>query len=255
MYDRAMQGMIDHFVYTSEDGYTYVDSITEEPVSIRTYGQTIRLSARRLAEARDLKMQHLTCFLPGLLALGAESDINPARARAHVDLAKDIMRTCVHMYLNLARGLSSEEVYFDPLGKMDPGGMTLYSLRPEVFESLFVLYRTTQDDQYREWGYELFRNLERETKTAFGYASTRNLNNPKVGVAHLDKMESFFFAETLKYCYLLLEPATEHVVQDLEDFVLNTEGHFIRRVRLTTSPVDFFGFLNRLDHRSDPESL
>jgi mannosidase alpha-like ER degradation enhancer 2 len=41
-----------------------------------------------------------------------------------------------------------------------------------------------------------------------------------------DNMESFFFAETLKYSYLLFAPAK---TLDLNKVVFNTEAHPIRK--------------------------
>jgi hypothetical protein len=32
-----------------------------------------------------------------------------------------------------------------------------YLLRPETVESLFVLYRVTRDEKYRQWGWDIFQ--------------------------------------------------------------------------------------------------
>ena len=45
-------------------------------------------------------------------------------------------------------------------------------LRPETVESLFVLYRITEDPKYREWGWQIFEAFEKYTKVdAGGYTS------------------------------------------------------------------------------------
>ena len=49
---------------------------------------------------------------------------------------------------------------------------------------------------------------------------------PTTKPMHLDNMESFWLAETLKYFYLLFE--TPDVIS-LDDWVLNTEAHPLRR--------------------------
>ena len=46
-------------------------------------------------------------------------------------------------------------------------------------------------------------------------------------VQHDDKQQSFFLAETLKYLYLLFGPKD---VLSLDEFVLNTEAHPLRKV-------------------------
>lgn len=98
-----------------------------------------------------------------------------------------------------------------------------YYLRPEAIEAIFVLYRVTGDESLRETAWVMFENLVRHTRTEFGFSSIRDVTRPDS--AKLDRMESFWIAETLKYFYLLFE---EPSVVSLDDFVLNTEGHPFR---------------------------
>ena len=95
-------------------------------------------------------------------------------------------------------------------------------LRPETVESIFLLYRVTKDNQYREWGWKIFQAFERYAKVPDGgYSSIANVedvNNP----GFLDKMESFFLAETLKYLFLLF---SDDNVVSLDEWVFNTEAH------------------------------
>lgn len=49
------------------------------------------------------------CFLPGVLALGAHHGL-PAD---HMDLAKELMKTCYQMYVQMETGLSPEIVHFN----------------------------------------------------------------------------------------------------------------------------------------------
>lgn len=49
------------------------------------------------------------CFLPGVLALGAHNGL-PAD---HMDLAKQLMKTCYQMYVQMETGLSPEIVHFN----------------------------------------------------------------------------------------------------------------------------------------------
>ena len=64
-------------------------------------------------------------------------------------------------------------------------------LRPETLESLFYLWRITNDPIYREWGWEIFEAFERHARVETGgYASVDDVRS-----AHprkRDKMESFF---------------------------------------------------------------
>ena len=41
-------------------------------------------------------------------------------------------------------------------------------LRPETIESLFVLWRVTRNETYREWGWDIFRSFERHARVPTG---------------------------------------------------------------------------------------
>jgi mannosyl-oligosaccharide alpha-1,2-mannosidase len=58
-----------------------------------------------------------------------------------------------------------------------------------------------------------------------GYAGLRDVTT--LPVQHDDKQQSFFLAETLKYLYLLFGPED---VLSLDEYVLNTEAHPLRKV-------------------------
>jgi len=84
------------------------------------------------------------------------------------------------------------------------------------------MYLATQDPKYRRWGWKIFKSFELYSKVEAGYASIADVNNSKT-TPHLDKMESFFLSETLKYLYLLFEDRPE--VLPFDRFVFNTEAH------------------------------
>jgi hypothetical protein len=52
-----------------------------------------------------------------------------------------------------------------------------YLLRPEIVESLFVLYRTTGDTIYQEYGWVIYEALEKHCKTSTAYASLKNVRD------------------------------------------------------------------------------
>ena len=67
----------------------------------------------------------------------------------------------------------------------------LISDRPETVESLFIAYRLTGDEIYREHGWKIFQAIEKHARVSTGgYATVLNVDaNP----AELeDKMETFF---------------------------------------------------------------
>jgi hypothetical protein len=97
-----------------------------------------------------------------------------------------------------------------------------YQLRPEIIESAFYLHRKTHDPQYRDMGRAFLHDLEAHCRTDEGYAAVSDVRT----MAKRDRMESFFFAETLKYLYLLFAPDD---VVPLDQLTFNTEAHPLKR--------------------------
>ncbi|HCT31183.1 MAG TPA: glycoside hydrolase family 47 [Bacteroidales bacterium] len=93
-----------------------------------------------------------------------------------------------------------------------------YPLRPENIESCFYLYRKTNDPKYLAMGKRMSDDIIDKCKTNAGFGAVKNVTTLELD----DSMESFFFAETLKYSYLLF--ASEDKL-DLEKLVFNTEAH------------------------------
>jgi len=195
------------------------------------------------------KMDHLVCFLPGTLALGATKGITKKKALEsnlltdedieNLQLAEDLAKTCVEMYFVTSTGLAPEIAYFhiegNPEGGPDGGNKSNKYvndiiikpldrhnlLRPETVESLFVLHRITEDPKYREWGWQIFQAFEKYTKVdSGGYSSLDDVTS--LPPHRRDKMETFFLGETLKYLYLLFD---ESNTLPLDKYVFNTEAH------------------------------
>ncbi|XP_036959292.1 ER degradation-enhancing alpha-mannosidase-like protein 2 isoform X1 [Acanthopagrus latus] len=78
-----------------------------------------------------------------------------------------------------------------------------YPLRPELIESAMYLFRATGDHTYLQLGLDALESIERIAKTPCGYATVKDLRDHQLD----NRMESFFLAETIKYLYLLFDPA------------------------------------------------
>uniref|UniRef100_A0A8C2HK21 alpha-1,2-Mannosidase n=1 Tax=Cyprinus carpio TaxID=7962 RepID=A0A8C2HK21_CYPCA len=170
------------------------------------------------------KMDHLVCFLPGTLALGAHFGL-PAD---HMELAKQLMETCYQMYAQMETGLSPEIAHFNMHeGSTQDVEVKIADrhnlLRPETVESLFYMYRFTKDKKYQQWGWEILQNFNKYTRVPTGgYTSINNVRDP-ANPNPRDKMESFFLGETLKYFYLLFSNDPNHI--SLDKYIFNTEAH------------------------------
>lgn len=170
------------------------------------------------------QFDHLVCFAPAMLALGALDKENPKAAR-HMQLAKEITHTCNEAYRRMPTGLAPEIIKFDRGDDFFVEHADTHNLlRPETVESLFVMWRVTHDQKYRDWGWSIFKAFREWTKVdGAGYSSINSVKiSSKSQRSWRDKTESFFFAETMKYFYLLF---TDDTVLPLEDYVFNTEAH------------------------------
>jgi hypothetical protein len=99
-----------------------------------------------------------------------------------------------------------------------------YPLRPEIVESTYYLYRLSGDPYYRAMGRLMWLNFMKYCRSPEGYAALESV----VTKQQKDSMQSFLFAETFKYFYLLFsEPST----LDFDAIVFNTEAHPLRRFR------------------------
>ncbi|KAE9535087.1 hypothetical protein AGLY_008379 [Aphis glycines] len=169
------------------------------------------------------KMDHLVCYLPGTLALG----VHYGMPSSHMRLAEKLMETCYRMYADQPTFLSPEIVYFgtnmDVNQDMYVNINDAHSLlRPEFVESLWYMYQISGNTTYQDWGWLIFQAFERYTKVAGGFTSISNVLDPE-DTRPQDMTESFFFAETLKYLYLLMSD-DQHMLS-IDKYVVNSEGH------------------------------
>jgi endoplasmic reticulum Man9GlcNAc2 1,2-alpha-mannosidase len=171
------------------------------------------------------KMDHLVCFVPGMLALGYTHGM-PAE---HLELAKQLAETCYQMYAQMEAKLAPEIAYFSTKGyerdDLDIHPQDAFNLqRPETVESLMILYRVTKDDKYRVYGRAIMDAFEKHCRLpGGGYTTIANVHKGPVQTKFRDGMESFFLAETLKYLFLLF--SDDETLLPLDEIVFNTEAH------------------------------
>jgi len=147
----------------------------------------------------------LDAFFPAVLALSGDL----RRARRLQDSSFKMWQL---------HGIEPEELNYRTMQVGDAG----YPLRPEIVESAYYLYHYTKDPKYLRMGETMFNDFVKHCKTEAGYASLKSV----VTKEKADTMESFVFAETFKYFYLLHSPAK---VLDFKKVVFNTEAHPIRK--------------------------
>ncbi|XP_058807864.1 endoplasmic reticulum mannosyl-oligosaccharide 1,2-alpha-mannosidase isoform X2 [Phymastichus coffea] len=210
------------------DDYLFGIEGTEKHLVKRTAVNKFLFIAELLGAARDVKpkMDHLTCYLSGTLALGVHNGL-PKR---HLELADELLRTCYETYVIQPTGLAPEITYFNIQKTSDENQKDMYVktndahnlLRPEFIESLYYMWYFTGNKTYQDWGWKIFQAFENYTKVENGYTSINNVKNI-YNTRPRDMTESFWFAETLKYLYLLFDDTRQLI--DLNKWVFNSEGH------------------------------
>ncbi|CAO3649055.1 unnamed protein product [Mucor hiemalis] len=179
-----------------------------------------------------LQSGELVCFMPGNLLLGARY-LKDEKLEV---FANELMNSCYDVW-NTPTGLAPEtwswidkvqdfNGFPDVMQKMmvRNGFMsqdTGYDLRPETVESLFYFYRITGDKSYQDKAWKIFEAIEKHCKTTSGYTRIADVTNQE-DVRQLNFEESYFFAETLKYLYLIFSDPN---YISLDEYVFNTEAH------------------------------
>jgi mannosidase alpha-like ER degradation enhancer 2 len=147
----------------------------------------------------------LEAFFPAVLALSGD-----------LDRARRSQQACFQMWK--LHGIEPEELNYKTMKVTNPA----YPLRPEIVESAYYLSYLTREPLYREMGRAFFRDFVSYCRVDTGYAALQNVIDKR---KH-DRMESFLFAETFKYFYLLFSPPGAF---DFKNVVFNTEAHPIRK--------------------------
>ncbi|KAI1771134.1 glycoside hydrolase family 47 protein [Hypoxylon cercidicola] len=188
--------------------------------------------------------QHLACFVGGMFGLGSKLFNIPE----HLDIGEKITRGCVWAYDAMPTGIMPEIFTLFKCDTLEPcewdedtweneantqltkGFKTArdprYLLRPEAIESVFLMYRMTGNSEYQEMAWRMFQAIRKATETDLAFSSIQSVR--EVDTVKLDSMESFWLAETLRYFYLIFSSPD---LIDLDEYVLNTEAHPLKRPR------------------------
>src|SRR6266851_5488342 len=143
----------------------------------------------------------LDAFFPAVLALSGD-----------LDRAQRLQESSFRMWSMY--GIEPEELNYKSMQIVSPG----YLLRPEIIESTYYLYHYTRKPKYLRMGQTMFENFVKYCRTDEGYAALKSV----VTKEKSDSMQSFLFAETFKYFYLLFAPPR---TLDFDKVIFNTEAH------------------------------
>lgn len=158
--------------------------------------------------------QHLTCFDGGNFILGGQI----LRRKDIIDFGLKLVDSCYQTYRTTMTGIGPEAFSWDekrvPADQLDfynKNGFWItsgaYILRPEVLESIYYAYRLTRNPKYQDWAWDAFVNINQTARVPSGFAGLGNVN-AKGGGDKINNQESFFFAEVMKYAYMIHAPVS-----------------------------------------------
>ncbi|KAF2770472.1 seven-hairpin glycosidase [Teratosphaeria nubilosa] len=180
-----------------------------------------------------------TCFAGGNFLLGGKLLDMPAL----VDLGIAVTDGCHQTYNTTLTGLgptgwgwyNSSNLAYNPADDNDVAGRKwaekygyfiasgdeAWEFRPEALESVFYAHRITGDPRWAEYAWEVFLAINETARNAVAFATVNNVNMP-FGGSMSNSLDSFWFAEVLKYLYLIFE---DPAVVSLDEWVFGTEAH------------------------------
>ncbi|KAH9833334.1 glycoside hydrolase [Rhodofomes roseus] len=179
---------------------------------------------------------HLECFHAGNWMLGGKLLNN----ETIVNWGLALMEACWNTYASTATGLGPEVfgysssdgnytgttpstgdlAFYAKHGFFVYPGDSDYYLRPEVLESNFYAWRITGNWKYVQRAADAVDSFLKYLPTTVAYAGIDDVD--ATDSAFIDDMQSFWYAEVLKYLYLTFSDPS---LISLDEYVFNTEGH------------------------------
>ncbi|KAN0117545.1 glycoside hydrolase family 47 protein [Hyaloscypha variabilis] len=168
--------------------------------------------------------EHLACFDGGSFLLGGLA----LNEQKYIDFGLALVNGCHDTYVSTETGIGPEVFQWventtsstDPNNPPAPANQEAfyeksgfyitdsdYILRPEYLESVYYAYRATGNQMYRDWSWDAFLAINNTCAVGSGYAELTDVN-ASGGGGFNDFMDSFFFAEVLKYAYLTQAPVS-----------------------------------------------
>lgn len=209
VYDPDRFGLYkDRWILAADSTMTYLTS--HPPLRPNLTFVSEFMGSRRL-----MRGEHLSCFHGGNFILGGltlDSD-------EYLEYGLKLVEGCRYTYNTTATGIGPENYGWDnhpPAAKwkfyQEHGiysNKDSYNLRPEVLESYYYAFIATGDPKYREWSWEATSAILNLTRVGSGYGPISNVNQiDGGGFNEKGTQMSFFFAEVLKYAFLIHSPVS-----------------------------------------------
>ncbi|KAI0738967.1 seven-hairpin glycosidase [Daedaleopsis nitida] len=183
---------------------------------------------------------HLACFMAGNWIMGGKLMNN----NTIVDIGLKLNEGCWNTYASTATGIGPESFAFiskdgnfsgstpstSDVAFYNEHGFYIttdyYYMRPEVLESNFYAFRATGERKFYDRAASMINSVNKFLKTPTAVPAFAPIwdvdSTDSSDSAFIDDMESFWFAEVLKYLYLTFDDPNRF---SLDKYVFNTEAH------------------------------
>lgn len=224
------------------------------------------LLGEKTPDGMSVAVEEAICKIPGLMALAATGGRTLRQARSskswtpekddEIAFSKALMKSCWALYKASPHGLAPSRSYVriaqeslaedsntdfnrNGGGNLNPGEEADVSLDPtwaqnyqnsSFVESLFYLWRITEQDHYRDWGWDMFASYLNNTLTPRGDGYVALSSVSEAALRQEDVMNGLWLSRTLKFFYLLFAPVD---FLPLDKVVFTSGGHVFPRVKVT----------------------
>ncbi|CAO3650173.1 unnamed protein product [Cunninghamella blakesleeana] len=200
-------------------------------------------------------MGELACFAPGTLLLASHWIPELNKEDQIEDVAYDTLLGCYQAWISTRTGIAPEGFGWIPKGGSPPTdlsdrqkelanqfgvfplGYPIYILRPETLESIYYFYVYKKNPKYQDMAWTLFKSIDKYCKANSGFSGIRDVDAKRPEWD--DRQESFMFAETFKYLYLIWD---EQPRFPFDQWVFNTEAHPFRIADIQPPPSSSLSF-------------
>ncbi|KXT07816.1 hypothetical protein AC579_9333 [Pseudocercospora musae] len=230
---------INRFSYYKDRWVAAADSSIQYLASHPSSRPDLTYLAEFIGRQTQNTSEHLACFDGGNFILGGLV----LNEQKYIDFGLQLVDSCENTYAQtltkigpeqfswntslLATNYTNQTDFYNRAGFFILNGQ--YILRPEVIESFYYAYRITGDRKYQDFAWDAFVAINATCRAGSGFTSINDVNAPEGG-GNQNFQESFWFAEVLKYSYLIHSPDREWQVNynGSNQFVFNTEAHPVK---------------------------
>ena len=167
-------------------------------------------------QENKIRMDIRDSFLPGVLLDYGKETNNDTLCQIATDLMDSFL-----IFLNLNDKTKLPPLIISTPKENNSSSISIFieddsfEFAPELFESLYIFWKQTKDEKYRNIAWKLFEEFNKTCRTEFGFADLKKGKQQ-------NKFNPLLLSATFKYLYLMFK---ENLINDYENWVFNHHGH------------------------------